>query len=76
MSGYKVELEWEQARKIIVHGLKKDLQSLNPTGDHSGGWFSPDKEEDLKQIKKMRKAFIRVLTYYTTKDERDWKDET
>lgn len=76
MSGYTVDLEWEQVDAIIVKELKRLLAGFQPENRPRGGIFVNDEEEDLEEMKKMRKALIRVLNWLTTEDERDWKGET
>lgn len=76
MSGYTVDFELEQVDAIIVKELKRLLAGFQPENRPRCGIFIDDEEEDLEEMKEMRKALIRVLDWFTTEDERDWKNET
>jgi hypothetical protein len=64
MSNYMVNLEWEQVDAIVIKELKRGLEAFKPENRPSYGMFSSDEAEDLKEMKKMSKAFKRVLAWY------------
>lgn len=64
MSKYTIELGSEQIDRIIVEDLKMSYEMHLPKNRPSCGLYSTDLAEDLKEMKKTRKALERVLTYY------------
>jgi hypothetical protein len=61
------ELEYEQVDKIVCAELKESYSAFLPENRPSCGMYHSDREEDLKEMKKMRKAFKRVLDWYGEK---------
>lgn len=51
--------------EVLVEKMKRDKKSLEEDLCRGFGFiFDPDPKEDAKQIKKVIKAFERVLEYY------------
>jgi hypothetical protein len=71
-SEIKVLIEWDQIRKIILSELSVDRDFLmsdlrrhqKKDSANQPEVFFPDKEKDVKEIKKYIKAFSRVIKYY------------
>lgn len=55
-------LPHEAVDQIILAGLKDHLPLIQP--NTKPPMYSYDPEEDLKEVKKLRKAFKRVIKYY------------
>lgn len=72
MSSYNaltIELDYDQADKIVIQNLKSMLESLENDYElrkRGEGMviFEHDKDKDLKLLKKHIKAFKTVLKYY------------
>lgn len=60
---HTIEVEWEQVDAIVVKELKSMYEDLAPEKRPSFGVWHKDAEEDIKEMKKMRKALKRVLAY-------------
>ena len=71
MTKHTVDLLWEQVEELIAQELLWDYEYFNEyfeTGNRpSSGVFDNDEKEDIKKIKKMRKALKLVLSYYGKK---------
>ena len=67
---FLVEVDAEEVDALIAFSMKTDLEVLandmqkRKLGEGLGFWSS-DPKEDVKQFKRMIKAFKRVLWYYT-----------
>lgn len=59
-----IELHEAQIDAIIIADLKDVYEYHDPSNRPSWGMYSSIEEEDLKEMKKMRKALKRVLEYY------------
>lgn len=57
-----LNLHSDEADSILIAILKKDLQNLNKNG--SLDLFSLDEKENQKKVKKLLKAYKRILEYY------------
>lgn len=64
-----IELEFEQLESIVrqdlarmLSFLENDLEGVKK--NTRGCVFSPDKDRDIKEIKKHIKSFKRILKYY------------
>lgn len=60
---HTIEVEWEQVDAVIVKELKSMYEDFAPEKRPICGIWHTDVEEDLKEMKKMRKALKRVLAY-------------
>lgn len=67
MSKHTIDLCWEQVSEIVAKELLWDYENLDPKNRPDCGVFANDEEEDLKQIKKTRKALKLILSYYGKK---------
>jgi hypothetical protein len=65
-----IEVDCEIASQIVAKDLRESLEyferdiELNKSGQPYLAVFDTDREIDLAEMKKMRKALKRVLTYY------------
>lgn len=63
MNKLMLEVDWLSAETLTTQILQRDLQFLtNP--NKAGNLFSLDPEVEKKQLKKLEKAFKKVLNYY------------
>lgn len=60
---HTIKVEWEQVDAIVVKELKSMYEDFAPEKRPSCGIWHKDAEEDLKEMKKMRKALKRVLAW-------------
>jgi hypothetical protein len=64
---YTGELEWEQVDALVCKELRDCYNNFANDKRPVCGIFSTDKDEDLKEMKKMRKALKLVLNYFGEK---------
>ena len=67
MTKHTVDLLWEQVEELIAQELLWDYEHFDLDNRPSSGVFDNDEKEDIKKIKKMRKALKLVLSYYGKK---------
>lgn len=61
---YTIDLEWEQVDAIVAKELCGLYDSFAPEKRPACGIWSTDEAEDLKEMRKMRKAISRILSHY------------
>lgn len=61
---YTVDLEWEQVDALVRKELLSCYENFKDENRPVCGIYSTDKDEDLREMKKMRKAILRVLDWY------------
>jgi hypothetical protein len=66
-SKYTISLEYDQVDAIITKELKAMYDGFAPEKRPVCGIWHNDLEEDLKEMKKMRKALARVLDWMGVK---------
>jgi hypothetical protein len=64
---YTVDLEWEQVDALVRKELLDCYENFKDDKRPSSGIFSTDKDEDLREMKKMRKAIKLILDWYGEK---------
>lgn len=62
---YEIEVPDDFAESIVIQELSWHLEHAQP--NQKPPMFSYEPEEDAKEVRKLRKAFKRVLEYYGVK---------
>jgi hypothetical protein len=64
MTKRKIELTYSQMDKLVCEELQEVYKEFLPEKRPSCGMYSSNLEEDLKEMRKTRKALKRILDWY------------